>query len=126
MKEITNVKYINRILISFENFKYMSLQHNFKKLRNSLLRSGSSIKQVLLHGHCINWSHFRDAYEWDKVTNSMRVYHKLRDEHINLEKASKMRNALANDILSMDMHHLMQASIVPQTYIINKQAIYCV
>ena len=78
-------------------------QHNFKKLRNSIL------KRPLVHqGRMILFSHWRSAYEWDKETNSMRVYHKLSHDHMYPDRALKMRNSLANEVLNKDMLHLME------------------
>ena len=38
----------------------------------------------------------------------MRIHYKLTDTHLNPDKAEKMRNHLATEVLNKDMLHLMQ------------------
>ena len=38
----------------------------------------------------------------------MRIHYKLTDIHLNPDKAEKMRNHLATEVLNKDMLHLMQ------------------
>ncbi|XP_013422136.2 uncharacterized protein LOC106182054 isoform X2 [Lingula anatina] len=97
----------------------MDSKHSVKKIRNNLLKSKSTAgkggKLLLHNGHPILWDHFVKAYEWDLQVNSMRIHHRLTQEHIYPDQAAKMRNKLAAEVLNDDMLHLMQAysKVVP-------------
>jgi len=56
----------------------------------------------------IQWSHLYQAYQWDQSTNSLKLHERLTEEHFNLGYASRMRNHLAEDVLSKKMLHLLQ------------------
>jgi hypothetical protein len=86
------------------------LQHEFKKIRNSLLSSDLEKKHITYGSDSILWSHFRDAYKWDQDSHCVKVYHKLTKEHIFLDGPAKMRNHLAFGVLDKNMLHLMQVT----------------
>ena len=91
-------------------------QHGLKKIRNSLLSStelDDSKRTLMLNQKKCLWSHFQEAYQWDLQTNSLRVYHKLTDDHIYVSDANKMRNHLATDVLNSEMLHLMEVNHFP-------------
>ena len=83
--------------------------HQIKKMRNSVLSSGflnSHQRLLTVNGHVIIWKMWVDAYNWD-CSNSLRVHHKLSDEHTFPTNAQKMRNKLAFQALDTDMYNLM-------------------
>ena len=86
------------------------LQHEFKKLRNSVFSSGKKKRSVKHEGRLILWSHWEDAYCWDKQTNVIRIHHKLTEQHIFLDQSGKMRNKFANDCLDENMVWLMEVT----------------
>ena len=83
-------------------------QHEFKKLRNSILASDGIKKDITYESEHIFWSHWVAAHQWDQEKHCIKIYHKLTKEHIHLDGPAKMRNHLANDVLNKDMLHLMQ------------------
>ena len=96
-------------IINLKCHNVFNLQHCIKKIRNSILKSGTS-KDIQHKGRQILWRHFSSAYNWDREVNSLSVYHKLTAEHFELDTASKMRNKLAFEVLNADMLHLMKVS----------------
>ena len=90
----------------------MDYSHVIKKIRNNICKSGSMgyHKRNLLHDqNYIHWDHWKNAYTWDISTNPFPVHHKLSNEHMFLTSESKMRNRLAEDVLDVEMLHLMEA-----------------
>lgn len=89
----------------------MDYSHNMKKLRNNINSSGNksfSTRQLTKDDQLIVWDFWIEAYTWDKQFNTpIRVHQKLTDEHIFLNKTSKMRNHLAEQVLDRDMLNLM-------------------
>ena len=89
----------------------MDFSHVVKKLRNSIYSSGQEegSKRLIIHpmGY-VEWSHFYDAYIWDKNNHTLRIHRKLNDEHFYLNNALKMRNHLAEQVLNSDMLFLME------------------
>lgn len=88
----------------------MDFSHNMKKLRNNLYSSGDhefSTRKLKLKNKLIVWNYWIKAYNWDKNHNPMRVHRKLTNDHIFLNRISKMRNHLAEQVLDCDMLHLM-------------------
>ena len=89
-------------------------QHEFKKIRNSLIKSmdvGHTDHGVRLLKHTkdhILWTHWKDAFNWDQKTNSMKIYHKLAQDHIEPNNEQLMRNSLAIGVLNSEMLHLMK------------------
>jgi hypothetical protein len=74
-----------------------------------LLKSGSGrLKNIVLGHHIISWRAFEDAYNWDTEVNPIRIHYKLTETHIKPDKAEKMRNSLANEVLNKDMLNLMK------------------
>ena len=89
----------------------MDISHVIKKIRNSLYSTGHEQDHKHLINHpfgFIEWAHFRDAYMWDNVNHTLRIHCTLTDEHFYLNKALKMRNHLAEQVLNSDMLLLMQ------------------
>ena len=90
----------------------MLFQHEIKKIRNSILKSKPGGKRNLVHkSRQISWKHWEDAYEWDLITNTIRVHHKLTDDHLHPDQRAKMKNHLAEETMNADMLHLMEVSI---------------
>ncbi|KAK3747781.1 hypothetical protein QZH41_010671, partial [Actinostola sp. cb2023] len=90
----------------------MDPKHNFKKLRNNILKSvidGSSTRCLTIGTNHILWEHFRNAFNYDQGSFSMSFNEKLTAEHFDLTPASKMRNHLAEDVLDKKMLSLMKA-----------------
>ena len=91
------------------------LQHNFKKLRNSLLASGfvkegcdSAKKVITRNGSDILWKHWAATFHWDDKGHNLKLNHRLSEEHIKVDKAGKMRNYLAFEVLDKNFLHLMK------------------
>ena len=94
----------------------VSLQHNFKKVRNNILKStldGSGTRCLTVkEGSYIVWKHFVNAFMFDQREFSMSYHKKLTIEHFELNPASKMRNHLAEDVLDVHMLHLMKVRLI--------------
>ena len=89
----------------------MDYSHVMKKIRNNILKSGTSDnhKRLLtVKGEHIVWDHWVKAFEWDIANNSLKVHHKLTQDHFMLTTPMKMRNKLAEDVLDCNMLHLME------------------
>lgn len=85
------------------------LQHNIKKLRNNLEKSRPGGVRLLSYGDkTIQWSHIYQAYKWDQTRNSLKIHKQLPADHFKLEYATRMRNHLAEDVLSKKMLYLLQ------------------
>lgn len=80
-------------------------------MRNSVYGSGKAKRLVTYEGNAILWSHWQDAYNWDKYINVIKWHHKLTDDHIYLDQAGKMRNKLAEECLDHNMLDLMEVKI---------------
>ena len=92
-------------------FDYFLLQHEFKKVRNSLIKSGDGRpKKIVYNFHSVSWKHFLDAYEWDQA-NCPKQHQKLTSAHINPDQGEKMRNKLANDVLNAEMLALFEVCL---------------
>ena len=90
---------------------FFSLQHNFKKVRNNVEKSSSCGKRTLrIGGKYIYWSHWKEAYHGDQMSNSMPLHERLKEDHFNLTPSSRMRNGLAEDILDKRMLLLMMVN----------------
>lgn len=91
------------------------LQHNFKKIRNNILKSGvdeSSTRHLKVGGNkSILWEHFVNAFNYDQGEHSLSYHNKLTLDHFQLDPASKMRNHLAEDVLDKNMLNLMRVRI---------------
>ena len=87
---------------------FQDSSHVFKKIRNSLLKSGfdKSIRRIEFNGGLILWDYFISAYQWDKG-NILSVHQKLTHEHIFPNQPAKMRNHLAEQVLDDDMLNMM-------------------
>ena len=87
------------------------LQHNIKKLRNNLEKSRPNGVRLLCYGNYkIQWSHLYEAYRWDQSKNSVKLHERLTEVHFNLGYASRMKNHLAEDMLSTNMLNLMKVN----------------
>ena len=85
------------------------MQHNIKKLRNNIEKSSARGKRYLTKdGKQILWSHWEEAYLWDQNSNSLPIHERLKEDHFHLTPSSRMRNALAEDVLDKRMLFLMQ------------------
>lgn len=71
-----------------------------------------AVKTLSKDGHLILWIHWIKAYEWDLSTNSMRVHHRLTDDHLHPDQSAKMRNKLAEEVLNEDMLYLMKVNTI--------------
>lgn len=87
------------------------LQHQLKKIRNSILSSDGKKKTIIRNGTEILWQHWLDAFNWNKSLRGVKVNHRLREEHFQLDGPAKMRNKLAVEVLNKDMLHLMKESL---------------
>ena len=89
----------------------MDYSHVMKKIRNNVSKSGFKPvhkKQLLFKGHHIIWEHWYKAYIWDTTANTLKVFPCLTNDHFFLNSQLKMRNKLAEDVLSENMLHLMK------------------
>ena len=94
-------------------FFFFSLsQHIIKKIRNSVLKSlGSNegTRYLQRNGQVILWDYWQEAQTWDCEENQgHRIHHKLSSDAIDVNKASKMRNAFAFYATNEDMLNLMK------------------
>lgn len=89
------------------------LQHNIKKIRNNISKSNEETKPrcLTLAGKKILWSQLYAAFEWDQKNNTLPVHERLTMQHFQLDPASKMRNALAEDVLDAKMLYLLQVNL---------------
>lgn len=85
----------------------MDIKHNIKKIRNGIEKSDGTKKNLKINGKDVRWSHFVEAYKFDE-SKVFKTNRKLTDEHIFLNSISKMRNALAENVLSEDMLWLFE------------------
>jgi len=86
-------------------------QHNFKKIRNNILKSSldaTAPRCLTVNGKTILWEHFVNAYHFDQGEFSLSFNEKLTEEHFHLDPASKMRNHLAEEVLDRDMLALIK------------------
>ena len=98
-------------LLSGTNCSFFLLQHNFKKIRNNILKSStdeSGTRCLTSRGKSITWDQFWKAFNFDQGEFSMSLHHKLTVDHFQLDPASKMRNHLAEDVLDRNMLALMK------------------
>ncbi|XP_078364270.1 uncharacterized protein LOC144648637 [Oculina patagonica] len=89
----------------------MDPKHNFKKIRNNVLKScmdGSTRCLKTAQHSFIIWEHFVNAFHYDQGECSLPTHEKLTLEHFHLDPASKMRNHLAEDVLDKNMLRLMK------------------
>lgn len=92
------------------------MQHEFKKLRNSLLKSRDightegGVRRLKMGDNLVLWTHWKDAMEWDRRNHTVKVYHKLTQQHIDPTPTELMRNHLAVDVLNSEMLHLMKVN----------------
>uniref|UniRef100_A0A7M6DPD0 Uncharacterized protein n=1 Tax=Clytia hemisphaerica TaxID=252671 RepID=A0A7M6DPD0_9CNID len=80
--------------------------HLVKTTRNNLENSHGNRKtrNLLYEGQEIGWHHIVNVYNWDlgpaRHVVGLRMGHKLREEHVNLDPRSRMRVNLAAQVLS--------------------------
>ena len=87
-------------------FIVMDIKHTIKKIRNNILASSpTGTRQLRIHDHDVMWSHWQDAYQWDR-RNPLQIHNNLKHDHLYLDSASKMRNRLAEDVLDINMLQL--------------------
>jgi hypothetical protein len=86
----------------------MDPSHEMKKIRNSLLKSGTDKKTILYNEMPILWRHWQAAYHWDQESHGISKNHKLTREHVYLDQCAKMRNRLANEVLDKKMREMME------------------
>ena len=82
------------------------ISHNIKKIRNSLLKSGTATwhsRKITVNGSLACWRHFTDAVHWDRRVNSRPISYRLTDSHLNPNVAEKIRNHLAEEMLDSNM-----------------------
>ena len=88
------------------------MQHNFKKLRNNLMKSttGKSPRNLQLCGYNILWSHLKDAFIYGVENNPIATFKFLTPDHFEPNSAGKMRNYLADDVLGKRMIEVLQVT----------------
>ena len=64
------------------------------------------------NGRYIFWSHWKEAYMWDQKYNSCPCHEHLNEEHFQLTASSRMRNGLAEDVLSSNESNYVFISFV--------------
>jgi hypothetical protein len=97
---------------------FIKFQHNFKKLRNNLLKSSSNGKiprHFKLDDKEILWSHLKDSYMYDIEHNPIQTFKYLTPQHFDPGSAEKMRNYLADDVLGKRMIEVVQVCISQYT-----------
>lgn len=96
-----------------------NLQHNFKKLRNNLLKStnGKTPRHFILDEKEILWSHLRDAYMYDIQYNPVQTFKYLSPQHFDPTSAEKMRNHLADDVLGKRMLEVLKVCFSVVNYL---------
>ena len=57
----------------------------------------------------LRWAHWVDTFLWDRNGRHNRLHPKLTQEHFVLTTTSKMRNPLAEHVLSYEMLYLAKA-----------------
>ncbi|CAB4033094.1 Hypothetical predicted protein [Paramuricea clavata] len=84
--------------------------HNFKKLRNNLLKSttGKSPRLFEFCGYQMLWSHLKEAFIYDVDTNPTATFKFLTPEHFDPSSAGEMRNYLADDVLGKRMLEVLK------------------
>ena len=89
----------------------MDYSHVIKRVRNNVVKSGigQSFVRTLRFNQTIIWEHWVNAFKWDRDTNAFPLHHKLTHDHFFLSQESKMRNSLAEDVLNVEMLHLMES-----------------
>ncbi|KAK3709452.1 hypothetical protein QZH41_017498, partial [Actinostola sp. cb2023] len=88
----------------------MDPKHNFKKIRNNILKSttdASGTRSLTIGSNSISWEHFVNAFNYDQGEFSLSFNEKLTAEHFEMTPASKMRNHLAEEVLDREMLNLM-------------------
>lgn len=89
----------------------MDVSHVLKKVRNNIIKSGLHPKSTRLlklpNQMTVQWQMFIDSYRWDQQ-NGLQLHRKLTNEHLFPDSQLKMRNYLAEDVLSSEMLHLMK------------------
>ena len=102
------------ILIKEVLFYPYILQHEFKKIRNSILNSradGSGTRLLQLNSQYILWDFWIAAQQWDTEYNAgCRIHRNLSEASVQLDPASKMRNGYAIAALDDNMLDLMKVS----------------
>ena len=87
----------------------MEVAKQSTKLRNNLEKSRPNGVRLLCYGNnTIQWSHLYEAYRWDQSRNSIKLHGRLTEVHFNLGYASRMRNHLAEDVLSKKMLNMVK------------------
>lgn len=85
------------------NYKvFFFLEHNFKKIRNSIQKSNPNGKPrcLQIHGKNTTWKQLKDAHLCDQNNFSLPVHEKFTLQHFELDSAAKMRNHLADSKLT--------------------------
>ena len=91
------------------------IKHNIKKIRNNLLKSGPlghHKHHLKFKDKHISWQMWVKAFQWDTKEHSLPVHYKLSHTHLFPSNKEKMRNALAEQVLSKEMLHLMKVLVM--------------
>ncbi len=94
------------------NHHFPFQQQNFKKIRNNLEKSlphANAKRHLEKDGKPILWTHWKDQFCHD-CEHGLRTFPRLSEAHFDLTPASRMRNFLADDVLSPSMLEVMQVS----------------
>jgi len=95
--------------------------HLVKTARNNIENSHGNKKtrNLLYRGKEIGWHHILSVYEWDlgiaRGAIGLRMGHKLREEHVNLNPRSRMRVNLAAQVLSSTVANMLDEHGDPAT-----------
>ncbi|CAH1799311.1 unnamed protein product [Owenia fusiformis] len=109
--DVIECQFTTKNLYTGEDFVFiMDPSHLFKKIRNGVSKSyvTNSPRRYEIDGKMILWSHFKEAYTFDKSSTAIATNRRLTDTHFNPSSKEKMRNHLAYEVLDKDMLYLMQ------------------
>eukprot|EP00112_Aurelia_sp_Birch-Aquarium-sp1_P002408 Seg1267.3 transcript_id=Seg1267.3/GoldUCD/mRNA.D3Y31 product="hypothetical protein" protein_id=Seg1267.3/GoldUCD/D3Y31 len=88
----------------------MDPSHNFKKIRNCVEKSSpcdKTARHLVKDGKDIVWDHWKQAYAFS-ISNHFRTNCRLTSDHFTLSPTLRMRNHLADDVLSTGMINVFE------------------
>ena len=86
---------------------HLSAFHMLVNVVTNIRNGHIHFRYLLYQGVPIVWEHWQGAYNYNKKYG-IRLHHKLTKEHVFLTNSLKMRNYLAEDVLSTEMLSLMR------------------
>ncbi|XP_030833255.1 uncharacterized protein LOC105444767 isoform X2 [Strongylocentrotus purpuratus] len=99
-------------------YLFGDVPHLIKTIRNNFENSGFNhkTKNLKFRGLDISWKHILDVYEWDfSSPSSLRMLHKLTEEHLHLTPALRMKVKLAAQVLSSTVANALKVQGLPET-----------